>query len=148
MGNRFHKKTKFLKDNHLEILGTVTKQMQERENELLNEKVDEIMFERRLLRENKKQMVQDQYNFATDKLLKKLEFVSVNDRLKDAKVENKQQMLAEKENERLNFFPFTHGEVLERQREQIKRVQQAALLEQYEQNVLNNKTYAEKKRRL
>ena len=54
MGNRFHKKTKFLKDNHLEILGTVTKQMQERENELLNEKVDEIMFERRLLRENKK----------------------------------------------------------------------------------------------
>ena len=148
MGNRFHKKTKFLKDNHLEILGTVTKQMQERENELLNEKVDEIMFERRLLRENKKQMVQDQYNFVTDKLLKKLEFVSVNDRLKDAKVENKQQMLAEKENERLNFFPFTHGEVLERQREQIKRVQQAALLEQYEQNVLNNKTYAEKKRRL
>lgn len=32
-------------------------------------------------------------------------------------------MIEEKENERLNFFPFTHGEVLERQREQIKKVQ-------------------------
>jgi hypothetical protein len=81
-------------------------------------------------------------------MLKKLEFVSVNDRLVDAKIDKMNNEYLEKENDRINFFPFTHGESIERQRELIKRQQQAALHDQYQQFTKNNKTYAEKKKRL
>lgn len=40
------------------------------------------MDERRLMRLNQKQMIEDKYHEATDKILKKLEFINVNDRLK------------------------------------------------------------------
>lgn len=72
------------------------------------------MLERRLLRENKKQMVQDQYHAATDKMLKKLEFTAVNDRLKQDKLQMKEWDKEIQANERITYFPFTHGEIIEK----------------------------------
>ena len=116
-------------DDTREVMGEVTAQMHQREDRLLNDKVDRILQERRLLRENKKQMVQDQYHAATDKMLKKLEFISVNDRLKEAKVRNAEKELGEKAQDRLSFFPFTHGETVEKHRALIKEDQKAELHE-------------------
>jgi hypothetical protein len=82
MGTRFHKKTKFIYDNKQTINNHVIGQIHEKDEKLLSEKVDNILQERALLKENKRQMVQDNYYEATDKLLKKLEFVTVNDKLK------------------------------------------------------------------
>lgn len=64
-------------------------------------------------------MVQDSYYEATDKLLKKLEFVTVNDKLKQDKAILKDYYESTKARDRMNFFPFTHGELVEKQREQI-----------------------------
>ena len=51
-----------------------------------------------------------------------MEFVTVNDRLKQDKAELQEYFsaAATKARDRMNFFPFTHGDLVERQREQIK----------------------------
>jgi hypothetical protein len=59
MGTRFSKKTRFTYDNRLAINDQVIDQMKERDDKNVNDKVDNILQERRLIQENRRQMAQD-----------------------------------------------------------------------------------------
>lgn len=59
MGTRFIKKTRFAYDNRHAINDQVIDQMKERDDKNLNDKVDNILQERRLIQENRRQMAQD-----------------------------------------------------------------------------------------
>lgn len=86
----------------------------------INERMDNIMLERQLLNQNKKLMVCQQISAYNEKLMKQSEFIKANDFLKTDKMQKSQKMQTEKLLEKANYFPFTHGDYLEQQREQIK----------------------------
>lgn len=56
MGTRFSKKTRFTYDNRHAINDQVIDQMKERDDKNVNDKVDKILQERRLIQENRRQM--------------------------------------------------------------------------------------------
>lgn len=59
----------------------------------------------------------DQLSMLQEQTLKKVEFLEINKKLKEDK---RIKEVRENERERLNFFPFTHGDAIEQQREVLK----------------------------
>ena len=62
---------------------------------------------------------------------KKLEFVVANEELMGTKFTQSQMDNSERLNERINYFPFTHGEAIESQRKEIHDIQKQDLREAF-----------------
>ena len=75
------------------------------------------MLERKMLKENKKIMVCDQISAFNDKMLKQYEFNEINDKLKRDKKDLDDYKRLHKKQDELNYFPFTHGDYIEKQRD-------------------------------
>jgi len=86
--------------------------MEAKKNQDLSNKVDKIIEERNHLRDFKKKIIQDQLINHGDNLRKKLEILTVNDRLVSEKMNKTKQMDMEKKTEQVTYFPFTHGEAI------------------------------------
>lgn len=120
MGRRLTKKMKFQKENTQQYHDDIEQQVIEKNVRDINERMDNIMIERQLLNQNKKLMVCQQISAFNDKLMKQTEFKEVNDQLKKDKLHKTQRQQTEKLQEKADYFPFTHGDYLEQQREQVK----------------------------
>ena len=127
MGNRLSKKFKFQRENKDEYQEDISSQVIEKQSRDLYSKVDNIMLEKRLLKENKKIMVCDQISAFNDKMLKQYEFNEINDKLKRDKKDLEEHKRVNKKADALNYFPFTHGEYIEQQRADYKRELEAQL---------------------
>ena len=85
------------------------------------------MEERQEIREFRDKMVRNKLYLEGDKLQKQLDFVEANgeligDKLTKSNIQNEERL-----NERISFFPFTHGEAVENQRAQINLLQKEDL---------------------
>ena len=67
-------------------------------------------------------MASDKVFHEGDKLRKKLEFVSGNESLVSKKVWDTEKEAIEKITDKIDYFPFTHGEAIESQREEIAKI--------------------------
>ena len=93
--------------------------MTEKRTKLETDRINALKSERNEIQEFRNRIVNDNATVAHDKLQKKLEFMQANGRLIEEKTEKHQKHEEEKYKERMNFFPFTHGEMLETQRKDI-----------------------------
>ena len=89
--------------------------MAEKQQREINEKVEAIMDERKMLKDFKRRCEIDQKNRKNDKILQKIEFVAQNDNIIAENCIKKLQSEEEKVNQKMNYFPFTHGDALEEQ---------------------------------
>lgn len=78
--------------------------------------------ERRQVKEFIRKLASDNEFHEGDKLRKKLEFVSGNEKLVAKKVFDTEKEAVEKITEKIDYFPFTHGEAIESQREEIAKI--------------------------
>lgn len=79
--------------------------------------------------------MQDRLNSMSDGLKAKLDFMSANDELMQSKLEKKTKVNEEKHTERMNYFPFTHGDAVERHRATIQEGQKRDLSELHKERV-------------
>lgn len=79
--------------------------------------------------------MQDRLNAMSEELKQKLDFMSANDELMKSKMETQAKVNQEKHKERMNYFPFTHGDALEKQRTTIQEVQKRDLNELHKARV-------------
>lgn len=79
MGKRPTKKFEFEKEDKAELLQFICDQMQHKQDKEINSKVENIMDERKELKEFKKKLMVDQMFTHEDKLRKKLEFLNQNE---------------------------------------------------------------------
>lgn len=63
--------------------------MSERQSKLINQKLDQLLLEKRMMQDNRKMMVCDQISAYNDKQLKRLEFIEVNNLLRQNKEDDK-----------------------------------------------------------
>lgn len=101
----------------------------------ITEKVDAVMDERQGLRDHTKKMQADQMYMQGDKLRKKLEFVETNGNLVTQKLDQALDDHEEKMADRISFFPFTHGEAVEKHRGYIAEAQRDDLQRIYADKV-------------
>ena len=85
------------------------------------------MEERKEIRDFRDKMIRNKLYMEGDKLQKKLDFVSANGDLIGEKLNLSNVQNEERLNERISFFPFTHGEAVENQRAQINSLQKEDL---------------------
>ena len=81
-----------------------------------------------------------------DRRRRRLEFLQGNEVLVQEKQQKVKQDYEQKMQERLNFFPFTHGEQLENQRLILKEIQKEDLQKTYKDRVLSLTNSNQKKR--
>ncbi|CDW72251.1 UNKNOWN [Stylonychia lemnae] len=132
-GQRFSKKVKFNQsEDQSKILGHIIDQIntkQENKDTVRANKLDKEQREVQMLGDRLKL---DQQKFKNDKLRKKLDFLQANEAmLLEKRMQNKMEQ-EQKLNDRLNYFPFTHGDTIEQQRQMIKDLQKQELIEQYQ----------------
>jgi len=72
------------------------------------------MDERRQMKQNKAMMVNDCISAINEKIIKKYEFIDVNDKIRSDKQARLDQQIVNKYAERMNYFPYTHGEIIEK----------------------------------
>ena len=68
-------------------------------------------------------------------LKQKIDFMTANDELMKTKIEKKTKHEQEKHKERMNYFPFTHGDALESQRKALNELQRKDLNEMHKERV-------------
>ena len=68
-------------------------------------------------------------------LKQKIDFMTANDELMKTKLEKKTKQDQEKHKERMNYFPFTHGDALEKQRQALNELQRKDLNDMHEERV-------------
>ena len=85
MGLRPHKKMRFQRENPDDYVEVQNIQRTEKINRELNERVDKILEERRLIRENRQRMITDQIFAIKEKTLKRHQLNDINERLKKDK---------------------------------------------------------------
>lgn len=79
----------------------------------MNSKIDKINSERQDIKKFRQNMTEDAQKAVNDRLAAKVEFMSINDGLMSQKVEQSLKYNDEKYGERMNYFPFTHGDAIE-----------------------------------
>lgn len=87
--------------------------MTEKRDKDVNYKVDQVMGDRNVNRQFTKKLISDREFQEGDKLRKKLEFVAGNEALVTKKVAGFEQEMNDKFAEKIDYFPFTHGEAIE-----------------------------------
>ena len=87
------------------------------------EKLQERDEEQNLLQYQREQMFEEQTYESEDKVHKTNAFIQANQILKDEKNERQNNDIKMKAIERLNFFPFTHGDMIEKQRKALNELQ-------------------------
>jgi hypothetical protein len=93
--------------------------MAEKNHKDVSTKVDQIMDERQQLKSIARTYLHDKMIIENQKLFQKLEFLDTNQALMDDKALLAQKQNEDKYLERMNFFPFTNGDAIERQRKVI-----------------------------
>ena len=123
MGNRFTKRVNFDRSDNEDMLGQIIDQIHEKRDRDLLEKIREREDEQGLLDLQRKLMSDELYYETEDKTNKANAFITANQILKDEKVERSQNEQELKQIERLNYFPFTHGDMIEKQRNALNQLQ-------------------------
>ena len=103
--------------------------MNEKHEKNINEKIEEIMEERKILKDFRKRCVIDRMNKENDKKLQKIELLTQNDRIMSENIVKKLKVHDEKVNEKINYFPFTHGDALEKQQSEVRNQMKERLIE-------------------
>lgn len=70
---------------------------------------------------------EDRERFKSDKLRKKLDFLSANEAMLLEKRMVRESEVQQRLMDRLNYFPFTHGDQIEQQRQMIRDIQKNEL---------------------
>jgi len=68
-------------------------------------------------------MVEERLNEMEDKTTKKDAFIKANGLLKEEKAANKEKQAQADALDRINYFPFTHGDMIEKQRGALQELQ-------------------------
>ena len=104
----------------------------------MNDYLETTDFHKQLLSERQEKILEDQRNLAIDKVLKKQAFLQANQVLVDEKMRTKQNESNLEKMEKLDYFPFTHGDLIENQRKVLSELQlqeiQRAIREKQAQN--------------
>ena len=79
--------------------------------------------EERLLEHQRELMVEERANEIEDKKTKKEAFIKANGLLKEEKAAKKESIAKAEALERINYFPFTHGDMIEKQRSALQELQ-------------------------
>lgn len=114
MGNRFSKRVNFDRSEYDDLLGQIIDQIHEKRDRELFEKIREREDEQGLLELQKKLMTEEVKYETEDKTNKTNAFIMANQILKDEKEIKKENERRLKSIERLNYFPFTHGDMIEK----------------------------------
>ena len=69
-----------------------------------------------MLEHQRELMVEERLNEIEDAQQKKDAFIKANGLLKDEKAAKKEKQAQEDALDRINYFPFTHGDMIEKQR--------------------------------
>lgn len=105
--------------------------MAEKQNKDLSNKVDKIMSERNQLRDLKKAVLKDTSTKQQTNQLKKLEFLDSNQALIEDKMQGIKKQNEDKYLDQMNYFPFTHGDAIEKQRKEIGEREKIELNEKF-----------------
>lgn len=103
----------FTQEPEGELLKYISKQMAEKQNNKVSNKIDRIIEERKDLKDFRKRIIIDTKQAVNDKLLQKIDFMSANDNIMTEKIQKVLKYNDEKVNEKMNYFPFTHGDAIE-----------------------------------
>lgn len=115
-GQRFSKRVNFDNSGFEDLLSQIVVQINEKKARNIALKHDTILKEIDDVELLKKQLNEERQHEMRDKKLKQAAFLHANQILKQDKIELKEQELIQKNCERINYFPFTHGDLIEKQR--------------------------------
>lgn len=79
--------------------------------------------------------MQDRLNLMSDEMKQKLEFMSANDELMKSKIEKIAKMKEDKHKDKMNYFPFVHGDAVEDRRSTIQESLKKDLSELHKERV-------------
>lgn len=89
----------------------------------MNDYLETTEFHNKILSERQVKILEDQRNLAIDKVLKKQAFLQANQVLVDEKMRAKQNESNQEKMEKVDYFPFTHGDLIENQRKVLSELQ-------------------------
>ena len=89
----------------------------------MDEKLIEKDDERKMLAYQREQMMIEREHEALDKLNKQEAFIKANKILKEERNERVLNERVLEQMEKLNYFPFTHGDMIEKQRAALQELQ-------------------------
>eukprot|EP00347_Sterkiella_histriomuscorum_P003736 403363144 len=132
-GQRFSKRVKFNQsEDQTKILGQIINQISQNHENKLQNKLYKLESEQKEVQMQTERLKMDQQRFKSDKLRKRFDFLQANEAMLHEKRMLKDTLQQQKLNDRLNYFPFTHGDQIEQQRQMINDIQKQELTELFQ----------------
>lgn len=113
MGHRMTKRFQFEREGHHDHLQKICDQIMEKHDREVSEKVARIIGEKRDQRDSKLQHMKEQTVLDREREQKKKDCLATNKEMRRGKSSALAQYQKEKHLERLAYFPFSHGDVVE-----------------------------------
>ena len=113
-GARFNKKVVFDRSDYDDLLGQIIDQIHEKRDRELTDKIKDREDEQGLLEFQREHMQEERQFEHEDKTHKVNAFIQANQILRDEKSERQGNENRMKAIERVNYFPFTHGDMIEK----------------------------------
>lgn len=114
--DRFSKKMTFEYEPKQQYLHFIEKQRNEKEQAKLDSRVQKLLDEQEDIREFKMRLIYDIKQKNQEKMENRLDFMTANDDLMATKLKKQEKNNNEKYMDRINYFPFNHGDAIEDQR--------------------------------
>ena len=121
--DRFNKRVVFDRSDYDDLLNQIVDQIHEKKQREMDERIVEKDDEQRQIAFQRDMMLMEKEDERNDKENKRLAFIQANKILRD---ERNDRVLGEKvleQMEKLNYFPFTHGDMIEKQRKALNDLQ-------------------------
>lgn len=122
-GTRPAKRVIFDHSDYDDLLGKIQGQIEFKQTQKFEEKQRQSEWDAQLLESWRQRLYEEQQNQMRDRNLKQKAFFDANEVLRQQKHEIKQAAKDEKTLERINYFPFTHGDLIEKQRSVLAELQ-------------------------
>ena len=94
--------------------------------------------ERNEIQQWRQKLWEEQQHQARDKQLKQQALLQANQMLIDEKLQKEREHAENKSLERINYFPFTHGDLIEKQRHVLAELQKQELLHSFQERKANS----------
>lgn len=137
------KRVVFDRSDYDNLLDQIVSQINDKRTKDFNDKVEQRMTEEEDLRLNRKALIDEIHHHNNDVSHKRDAFNQANGILKKEKLEKLEEQLRLESLEKVNFFPFVHGDLIERQRNVLTDIIKN---EQYQAVVDKNDQLIQKKR--
>ena len=141
--DRFNKRVVFDRSDYDDLLNQIVDQIHEKKQREMDERIVEKDDEQRQIAFQRDMMLMEKEDERNDKENKRLAFIQANKILRD---ERNDRVLGEKvleQMEKLNYFPFTHGDMIEKQRKALNDLQKHEQLQE-----IREKQNKEKERKI